>query len=476
MPLEKLTPVWQSGATPIELLDIFINAIGNAKNAPIKRQFQAGDPPEAVLLFSIPPQAPVGILSHIALLSATTSIEGTRRAFDKQSVTITEHEGGELEWADGVLVFQFADARITAASVFKYPTDTNGKRKLQEPPTALTATAEKRLQKLNAWAKQVDGLTAFISYKEFTQGKFAEAVNDFDIVTHFDKVAGLNFDGLKYLVVFGYPKVKHDVIIEQAIKQYASDSTPLPKGSYDELTETADFQEEGLTITERRYKDPRLEVIRHQLATEKLDQAAGRARFPIWTETTTLILTDAPIGNITKRADLFTSAAFNQAEAPSALGTATEQIAQAEANGDTKAYVEATGQSERNASRKTKPARDQQNAERDAEIIRLHRDGKSNRKIAAILTEAGIKNASEGTIRRVVNDYKKQLRHNGQRQLEYIIDNVRSDAATENTDPPCLDRQTALNMYTAGASLDEIASALDLEAEHVREILDTQAF
>ena len=176
--------------------------------------------------------------------------------------------------------------------MFQYPLDADGKRKLQEQPIGLTPTAEKRLEKLNGWAKEAEGLTAFISYKEFTETgtPLAETVNAFDKVAHFDEVAGLNFDGLKFLVVFGYPKVKHEVVMEQARKQYASDSEPLPKvdptlrddngkpiSEYEQLTEDITVTENGMTITERRYKEPRLEKIRHQLATEKIDQAIGRA-------------------------------------------------------------------------------------------------------------------------------------------------------------------------------------------------------
>ena len=246
-------------------------------------------------------------------------------------VTFSVHEGGNLDHADGVQIYQFAEARLTSASVFEYPKDANGKRKLQEAPAALTPTAEERLKKLNDWAKAEDGnLTAFISYKEFTDAPFSEAVNSFDVVTHFDKVAGLNFDGLKFLVVFGYPKVKHEVVMEHARKQYASDTEPLPTGSYDELTETTEYTENGLTITESRYLDPRLEKIRHQLSTEKLDQALGRARFSVWTDTITIAFTNAPIAGITERATLFSSDAFNLANSPKEILEAMEKIRKAE--------------------------------------------------------------------------------------------------------------------------------------------------
>ena len=390
-----LTPVWQKGATPIELLAIFLESIGNHdKNAPINRTFRAGDLPEPVLTFSIPPQAPIGILPQIAMLSATTNPADTQRAFDGQDVTFSVHEGGNLDWADGVQVYQFQDARLTAASVFDYPLTADGKRKLQDAPTGLTATAEKRIAKLNEWAKKVDGVTAFISYKEFTDTPFSEAVDGFDIVTHFDKVAGLNFDDLKFLVVFGYPKVKHEVVMEQARRQYASDSEPLPKADptllddngnpiseYLQLTETAETNENGITISERRYKDPRLEKIRRQLATEKVEQAIGRARLPRWTDTETLIFTDTPIPHVSARATLFSSAAFNLAESASGLSEAMNRIAQAEATGDVKEVMETKGVSERTARRQTKSTRDNKKAERDSDIFRRYDAGQTQKAI-----------------------------------------------------------------------------------------------
>ena len=402
--VQDLTPIWQKGATPIELLDIFLSSIGNDKNAPIHRTFRAGDPPEAVLTFSIPPQAPIGVLPQIAMLSATTNPADTQRAFDGQAVRFSVHEGGHLEWADGVEVYQFQDARLTAASVFDYPLTADGKRKLQDAPLGLTATAEKRLAKLNDWAKTIDGVTAFISYKEFTQEGtlFAEAVNGFDEVKHFHEIEGLNFDGLKFLVVFGYPKALHESITEQARKQYASDSDPLPKADpnlrdekgnpiseYLQLTETAEYQEKGnLTITESRYTDARLEKIRKQWATEKLEQAIGRARFSRWTDTTTLIFTDTPIPQVSDRSTLFSGAAFNLTESANGLSDAMDRIAQAEATGDVKAVMETKGVSERTARHQTQETRKQSKAELQQEALTLYAQGQSFREIGKALNKA----------------------------------------------------------------------------------------
>ena len=443
--LKDLTPLWQKGATPIELLGIFLKSLGNDKNAPISRTFRNGDPPIAILTFSIPPQAPVGILPQIAMLSATTDIDDTQRAFDGQAVSFSKHTGSILEWADDVKVYQFTDARLTSGSIFEHPKDADGKRLLQEAPIGLTPTAEKRIAKLNDWAKSIDGITAFISYKEFTEN-FTETVNNFDIVTHFDKVTGLNFDGLKFLVVFGYPKVKHEIIIEHARRQHRSDHEPLPKGTYDELTETANYQENRITVTERRYKDPRLEKIRHQLSTEKLEQATGRARFPRWTDTTTLIFTNAPISSTSTRATLFSAPAFNLAEAPSDIENATTRINEAEATGDVKAIMETQGVGEWTARKRSQSTRKQRDLERDTRILELHAAGKSQRETEHIMKSEGYK-VSNGTIRNVL----KAPRKNGEDLLVYTYRQSPNLRAQENVDEPCVESKSSEN--TNGSKL-----------------------
>ena len=154
IPLDGLTPVWQAGATPIELLRLLIASVSSVKNVPIHHD-------RGVIYFSLPPQAPVGLLPHITLLSATTRIEDTERAFQGQAVSFSEHAGKPVQWADGVQVYQFQDARLTSASVFEFPKGPDGKRLLQEKPTGLTTTAEERLRKLNNWAADVEDITAF---------------------------------------------------------------------------------------------------------------------------------------------------------------------------------------------------------------------------------------------------------------------------------------------------------------------------
>ena len=428
--LKDLTPVWQNGVTPVELLKMFLSQIGNPKNAPIKREFTESQKKDnAVLTFSIPPQAPVGILEHITMLSATVDPAQTRLAFDGQPVAFSDYTGPEIKYADGVETYQYQEARLTSGSVFEYPTDIEGKRQLQEPPTGLKATAKKRLTKLNDWAKNTDGLTAFISYKEFTGSPFSDVVDGFDIVTHFDKVTGLNFKGLKLLVVFGCPKVKHEVLMWHAHKQYAPDSEPLPKADptltddngkviseYLQLTEESTVIENGYEITERRYTDPRLEKIRHQLSTEKLKQATGRARLIRWKDTTTLLITNTPVKGFTERATLFSDAALNLAETPSEIPAAIDRIRDAEKTGDVQAIMETKDVGKSQAYEITKDTRPQRTAnkkaDRDAQVIGLHQQEKSLREIE---TATGI---PRSTVSRII----KEGDHEVSQSSDHLLD------------------------------------------------------
>ena len=444
--LKDLTPVWQKGVTPINLLSMFLSQIGNPENAPVKREFtKSKKEPNAVLKFSIPPQLPVGILTHIAMLSATVDPAETRKAFDGQPAVFSDFVGGTIKYAEGVETYQYQDARLTSGSVFEYPNDSEGKRLLQEKPTGLKASAEKRLTKLNDWAKATDGLTAFITYKDFVTNKaLHKHVTGFDIVTHFDKVTGLNFDGLKYLVVFGHPKVNHEDVMEHGRKQYASDSEALPKADptqvgdkgkmiaeYTQLTEEVTLSENGYEITERRYKDQRLEKIRHQLSTEKLKQATGRARLIRWEDTITILVTNTPVKGFTERATLFSDATLKLSETPSEIPAAMERIQEAEETGDVKAIMETKDVSRRTAERDTQPARKERDREREQEILTLHQDGLSTRAISAKLKTKGYtKGTSKDSVARVI---KECLKNDNAYKYIYIGD-VANETPPTNPD------------------------------------------
>lgn len=390
IPIDKLSPIWQSNWTLLDQIKTLVNAVGTPENAPVEIV-------DGELTFEVPPQDPK-LIDHILMLSPHDNTTAVNRAFQGQDVEINSHAGQPIDFADDVKVFQFSEHRITASSVFVYPT-ADGKRQLQNEPTALTPKTVSRFQKFNDWAKSTDGVTCFISYREIVE-VFRDTLDAFDVVMHFDRIAGLNLDGLKLLVVYGYPKVKNQVVISQALTQYAGDIEPIPDGSYDEITETAEYTENGITITETRYIDTRLEAIRHQLATEKLKQAVGRARHVRWEGTTTIIFTDAPIPTITERAELFREQAFYIANDPRGIKDATQRIKQAEQKGDAKAYQETTGVSQMTAYRKTKDGRKRAKQDRDAEICKRYAKGETQQAIAESL------DINKSTVSRVL---KKQI-------------------------------------------------------------------
>ena len=390
IPIKDLTPVWQKSWTLLDQIEKMIETTGTRENAPVWIK-------DSTLSMSLPPQDS-GLIDHIALLSPTDESAAIKQAFTGQDIDFHVATGKPINLANDVEIYQLSDYRLTAASVFEYKTDANNKRILQEKPTQLKAKTLKRFSKLNDWARNTDGLTAFISYKDIAED-FTEHLDNFDIITHFDRIAGLNLDGLKLLVIYGYPKVNHVDVIPEAIKQFSSDTEPMPSGDYESLTEEKEWDDNGILITERRYIDSRLESIRKRLATEKLNQAIGRARLPRWTGTTTIIITNAPIPAITDRAELFTDAAFTAAHHPRDFADAQKRIELALETGDINAIQETQGVSQRTAyrQRKLNGASETNKAERDNEIYRRYIDGQSKKQIADDM------NIGQATVKRVLD-------------------------------------------------------------------------
>ena len=394
IPIKDLTPVWQKSWTLLDQIEKLIATTGTRENAPVWIK-------DSTLSMSLPPQDS-GLVDHIALLSPTDESAAIKQGFTGQDIDFHVATGKPINFANDVEIYQLSDYRLTAASVFEYKTDANNKRILQEKPTHLKAKTLKRFSKLNDWARNTEGITAFISYKDIAED-FTEHLNNFDIITHFDRIAGLNLDGLKLLVVYGYPKVNHVDVIPEAIKQFSGDTEPIPSGDYEELTEEKEWNDNGILITERRYIDSRLESIRKRLATEKLNQAVGRARLPRWTGTTTMIITNAPIPAITDRAELFTDAAFTAAHHPRDFTDAQKRIELALEAGNVNAIQETQGVSQRTAYRQRKQSgtAETSKAERDTEIFRRYDAGETQQAISDTLIAEGYK-ASLRTVKNVL--------------------------------------------------------------------------
>ena len=303
--LDTLTPVWHSKDwTLLHQLETLINHCKNTTQAPM---FIDDD---GNITLSIPPQVHP-TLKAVLLMSATPDIENTQNGFIGQDVTFSVSEGKPSHWAKGVKGFQYVNARWTTQSIFEYQKDDTGKTVYDDDGSpvivGLRPKAVEILQKLTELARADSRKCLFISYKEFVEGEIAELPvvkqlhEAFETVTHYDIAPGKNFEGYKIFVTFGYPKIDWDTIKREARKQYAHDPEPL---NFDYTT--TDEQGEVYTSTHGRFTDPRVEKIRQQLTTEKLQQGNGRGRHTRWEDTFTLAFTAEPIPGFTELATAFT--------------------------------------------------------------------------------------------------------------------------------------------------------------------------
>ena len=303
--LATLTPVWHSKDwTLLHQLETLINHCENTTQAPM---FIDDD---GNITLSIPPQVHP-TLKAVLMMSATPDIENTQNGFIGQDVTFSVSEGKPSHWAKGVKGFQYVNARWTTQSIFEFQKDDTGKTVYDDEGSpvivGLRPKAVEILQKLTELARADSRKCLFIGYKEFVEGEIAElpivkALHEaFDAVTHYDIAPGKNFEGYKIFVTFGYPKVDWDTIKREARKQYAHDPEPL---NFDYTT--TDEQGEVYTSTHGRFTDPRVEKIRQQLTTEKLQQGNGRGRHTRWEDTFTLAFTAEPIPGFTELATAFT--------------------------------------------------------------------------------------------------------------------------------------------------------------------------
>ena len=393
--LNTLTPVWHSKDwTLLHQLETIINHCENTTQAPMFI-----DDDGNITLF-IPPQVHPK-LKAILLMSATADLASTKNAFRGQPVTFTAVEGMPTHWAKGVKGFQYVNARWTTQSIFEYQKDDDGKTVYDDDGSPVIVGLRPKtveiLQKLTELARNDSRKCVFISYKEFMEGEIAELDvvkqlhEAFDTVTHYDIALGMNFEGYKIFVTFGYPKAKWSTIKREARKQHAHDPKPL---NFDYTTTSE--QGEVYSSTHGRYTDPRVENIRQQLTTHKLQQGNGRARHTRWEDTITIAFCAEPIPGFTELATPFTDEDWRNTESFD-LDAAIE----ANAKRSIKDIVEQDGVSERTAYRKTEEHRSDAKAKLEVRIrdMKANTPEMTNREIAKAL------DIHESKVRRV-------LRHN----------------------------------------------------------------
>ena len=313
------------------------------------------------LTLTIPPQVNP-IVKRLVLMGGTLDVENLKQAFLGQQVKITVEEGKTAAYAPGVQTYQFTDGRVTHQSVFEYETDAEGKTLYDEQtnapvvigikPTALTflahlcRLAERQIAEGNL-------PPVFISYKDFTEPPIADLpigrrMHNCLQVKHFDLTRGLNFEGVKAFITYGYPKsARPDVVKQTAETLHHADEKPLDF-TYERVNETTDgYQAENIG----QYKDPRVEAVRQQLTRDKSKQALYRARPTRWEGTLTLNVSAEPIPGWTERATGFICSDFYRAESFEEIGARIAERTALNAESSIADYQQAYGVSERHARR-----------------------------------------------------------------------------------------------------------------------------
>ena len=314
--------IWSKGWTFLDQLEkavkLDVQWIGTKYNA--KGEQVCCD----TLTLTIPPQVNP-IVKRLVLMGGTLDVENVKLALAGQPVKITVKEGKTAEFKPSVQTFQFTGGRITHQSVFDYEKDAEGKTiydaETNSPKViGLKPTALKFLSHLCTLAERhiAEGnlKPVFISYKDFTEPPIADLpivqrMHECLQVKHFDMTRGLNFEGVKPFIAYGYPKSARPDVVRQTVETlHHADEKPLDftYQRVNEMTHGYEAYQIG------KYSDPRVEAVRQQLTRDKSKQALYRSRPTRWENTITLNVSAEPIPGWTERTTGFIRSDFYRAQ------------------------------------------------------------------------------------------------------------------------------------------------------------------
>ena len=355
------------------------------------------------LTITVPPQVNPYV-KNLVFMGGHADADNIIKAFDEnESIIWKVSEGKRAEYAHGVQTLQLLDARLTYLSIFEvekdietgqtiYDTDKKSPKIIGVKPFGIKILSH--LCKLaEQHIAQGHPKPIFISWKEFTTtliqnteiGKRMHACLE---VGHFDNTRGLNYDGRKVFLKFGYPKARHDVIKQKAEILHHNDKEPL-----DETYEKMDDIQVGYQATGiQRYKDPRMEAQRQQEIRDKAEQTVYRSRPTRWENTTTIDFSAEPIPAWTERAIGFILTDFLQAETFEGIAIRASQREALTANNTIEDFQRIYMCSERHARRLWeqaggKDAEARKQAELKKQIHEMQEKGMSIRAIAKDLGE-----------------------------------------------------------------------------------------
>ena len=431
-------------------LEIFFDRYRHPAGAPIQWK-------DNTLTFYLPP-LPYFTKAKVICMSATLNKVFFEKAFEVRQAKRKDVgfiDAADTEWHPEAKVFQLRTNRNPRHTLLTREKNDKG----QWHYTGLTDTGQQALDAILQSAKaNPERQHALISYK-FVIETYAEQIADAGITTgHFGGLVGLDShfnrdtdDGI-VLHILGAPHEPPDVTKHHYNLLYGDMENP------------PDFTRDDTT---GEYIDSNVQAVYEAGVQSELMQAIGRAGL-VKNPSTVVLWTSLELPSVSHRDQTqhfdevdWMNADGNLDALPATIeAREAQEQAEAEAveSGDVQAVMEATGKSERTAHRKTKSARAQQTANRDAEIIRLHSEGHSQREIERQLKDTHYK-ASRKVISKVI-----EVVQNRHAQEGTYLEDVRNAPPSENVEDITVRDEPDAQICDTSVATGEL-EALDFESE-----------
>ena len=363
----------------IDQLQAFFNHYRRPEDAPMAYH-------EGVLRWVVPPVVDKKVWK-LGLMSATLDGELLRRALPDAEM----HDLPPVGWDDGAKVYQLRTHKAPRRTVYdleKVKDETTGKEKWV--PIRFSSTGQRLWhlveQEIRSTPEKRHGI---ISYKQVLEW-IAPEIDELEIqaVANFGGLVGLdtNFENVDTLWVLFAPEVPPSELEWNARMVFGNDTERL----------SFDRGEDG------HWVDARVQQVFDACVIAELVQAVGRGRLVLYAKRV-VVVSALALPGITERAVLFDETDWEVAGGLANLASvvADREAAELEVSGDVRAYAEATGVSKRWAYKRTEKPRKQSKAERDAEIVRLHREGQKQADIVSHISKHFGK-INQGTVSRVI--------------------------------------------------------------------------
>ena len=435
-------------------LEIFLSRYHHAAGAPITWE-------KDTLTFYLPP-LPLYTQAKVICMSATLNQTFFEKAFDhrqRKHGDVGFIDADDTEWHPDARVYQLRTNRnprgtlLTAEKI----KGTDGKERWHY--TGFSATGQKEFDDTLAFVKaNPQRPHALISYKWVIDTHASELEEAGIITGHFGGLVGLDThfrrdtDTPIFLHILGAPEVPPYETEHRYQLLYGDRETP-PNFTRNDTT--------------GEYHDKDVQAIYEAGVKSELMQAIGRAGL-VKNPSTVILRTSHDLPSVSHRDQTNHWDHVDWTAADNNLDTLREVVAQREAreaaeaeaiaSGDVQAVAEMKEVSEKHAYKLTKAQRQQLKTDRDAQVIELHQQGKSLRKIHAEIGESlGI---SYGTITSIVKAYKNShaLYSTTYSECEKLYTPTNTDdTGVESVQPPKSDRDAQIiALHQQGESLRKI--------------------